>query len=273
MFKYGKAKVAAAINAFGYRIERFPAPAEAHYLERNPKYAEIIKTVKPFTISTYESIAALVDAVQYVSRNAVPGAILECGVWKGGFMMAAALALRETHDLRDLYLFDTFSGMTAPTNKDVDHQGVQAVDKYEPAIAGDHVDWCYAKLGDVQRNLASTGYPQDRCHFVRGDVLETLPSEAPSEIAILHLDTDWYESTLHELHHCYPRLSAGGVLIIDDYGHWRGCQKAVDEFFADSAQFLCPLDYSSRLTIKAGSEAAGWAVQSVGSTSRRKTQV
>ena len=81
--------------------------------------------------------------------------------------------------------------------------------------------------------LHGTGYPPERIHFVRGPVEETLPAGAPDEIALLRLDTDWYESTRHELEHLYPRLAAGGVLLVDDYGHWEGARKAVDEYFAD----------------------------------------
>jgi predicted O-methyltransferase YrrM len=156
--------------------------------------------------------------------------------------------------------------MTAPTDKDVDYRGAPAARTYEAAVAADRVDWCYAELDDVYRNMAFTGYPIERCHFVKGDVLETLPSAQPAQIAILHLDTDWYESTRHELEHCFPRLSPGGVLIIDDYGHWQGCRKAVDEYFAGTSQFFCALDYSARLTVKGGA-AVGWAANGASGSS------
>ena len=165
-------------------------------------------------------------------------------------MMAAALALRETNDLRDLYLFDTFAGMTTPTDNDVDYSGTPAMGRYAESMATDHNEWCYASLEDVRANMASTEYPGDKCHFVKGNVLETLPSGGPDQIAILRLDTDWYESTLHELKHLYPKLSTGGVLIIDDYGHWRGCQKAVDEYFAEGGPFLGRIDATGKIAIK-----------------------
>jgi hypothetical protein len=90
---------------------------------------------------------------------------------------------------------------------------------------------------------------------VIGRVEETLPQAAPDEIAILRLDTDWYESTRHELEHLYPRLSVGGILIIDDYGHWQGARKAVDEYFAgrSPAVFLNRVDYTCRLVVKPAS--------------------
>jgi hypothetical protein len=92
------------------------------------------------------------------------------------------------------------------------------------------------------------------CHFVKGSVLETLPREKPDEIAILRLDTDWYESTLHELRHLYPKVSHRGVLIIDDYGYWRGCQKAVDEFFAGNGPFLCRIDSTGLIGVVSDSK-------------------
>jgi O-methyltransferase len=254
--KYAKARVARAVNALGYKIERLLPPENApHYLQLDSNYAEIIKAVEPFTMTPYEKIGAMIDAARYVAHAKIPGAIVECGVWRGGSMMVAALALREANDYRDLYLFDTYAGMTAPTDQDIDYRGIPAAARYvESMTAAGHNDWCYASLDDVRRNLASTGYPEDKCHFVQGSVLDTLPSENPSEIAILRLDTDWYESTLHELKHLYPKLSHGGVLIIDDYGYWRGCRKAVEEFFARGRPFLCRLDETGRLGIKAAPE-------------------
>src|SRR5260370_10695337 len=128
--------------------------------------------------------------------------------------------------------------MSAPTDVDIDYRGAPEIEMYAESDAGDHNKWCYARLEDVRANLASTGYPAEKCHFVKGDVLKTLPCEEPRHIAILRLDTDWYESTLHELTHLYPRLSHGGVLIIDDYGHWQGCRKAVEEFFRKRGPLL-----------------------------------
>lgn len=249
--KYAKAKVVKAANALGYKIERLaPPPAEPHYLELDRRYAEILKAVQPYTMTSCERIAALVDAVRYVTEAKIPGAVVECGVWRGGSTMTAALALQQANDLRDLYLFDTFAGMSAPTDVDIDYRGAPAVDLYVASNAGDHNQWCYASLEDVQANLWSTGYPRAKCHFVKGDVLKTLPCDEPSEIAILRLDTDWYESTLHELTTLYPKLSHRGVLIIDDYGHWQGCRKAVDEFFRERGPLLCRLDLTGVMAVK-----------------------
>lgn len=250
MLNIAKAAIQKTANALGYKVERIAVAPEPHRLAADARYAHIMSMVKPFTMTSYERIAALIDAVRHVSNANIRGAIVECGVWRGGSMMAAALALLETGDVRDLYLFDTFAGMTAPTADDVDLRSVAAEQRYKDSLSADHNEWCYASLEDVRDNLLSTGYPQDKCHFIKGDVLQTLPLPQLNEIAVLRLDTDWYESTRHELQHLYPKLTRGGVLIVDDYGHWRGCRKAVDEYFRDRPPFLFEIDYTARMTIR-----------------------
>ena len=76
--------------------------------------------------------------------------------------------------------------------------------------------------------------------------------KSPDKIALLRLDTDWYESTKHELLHLYPILAMHGLLILDDYGIWAGCQKAVDEYFSERKIkiFLSRIDDSCRAAIK-----------------------
>ena len=113
--------------------------------------------------------------------------------------------------------------------------------------------WCYAPLDAVREAVLSSGYPSRKITFVKGRVEDTLPQAAPEKIAILRLDTDWYESTRHELETLYPRLVRGGVLILDDYGHWQGAKKAVDEYIEknDLKLFLSRTDYTGRVAIKA----------------------
>ena len=106
----------------------------------------------------------------------------------------------------------------------------------------------------VQKNLLGTGYDGNRLKFIKGKVEDTVPGYAPRHISLLRLDTDWYKSTLHELVHLYPRLSVGGVLIIDDYGHWRGCRKATDQYFEENNihVLLNRIDYTGRVAVKPG---------------------
>jgi O-methyltransferase len=213
---------------------------------------QIVSRVEPFTMTSLERRASLLGAVDHVARHGIVGDIVECGVWRGGSMMAVALALMARGDTsRDLYLYDTFEGMSEPTDADRSVTGESAQEQLERTARGEGV-WCEAGLEDVQANLRSTGYPVARIHLVKGKVEATIPGTVPQRIALLRLDTDWYESTRHELRHLYPLLSRNGVLIIDDYGHWQGARRAVDEYFADSAEpvFLHRVDYTARLLVK-----------------------
>jgi len=210
------------------------------------------KAVAPFTRTSLENVAALCSAVGYVVRNEIPGAIVECGVWKGGSMMAVAATLLRLGDTdRDLYLFDTFEGMPPPGSQDVYFTGEAASDLLRSEKAAERLR-ALAPLNDVQRNLVAVGYPVNRLHFVKGRVEETIPAQAPQEIALLRLDTDWYESTRHELVHLYPRLVRRGVLIVDDYGAWLGARQAVDEYLDENrlALLLNRIDESARIAVK-----------------------
>lgn len=210
----------------------------------------VIESVQPFTMTGVERLHALVEAVRYVCRAGIPGDIVECGVWRGGSSMAAALTLLNLNDTgRDLYLYDTFEGMSAPTATDASFDGISAEAQLRQAPKGEGI-WCEASEEDVRRNMESTGYPSGRVHLVRGKVEETIPGVLPERISILRLDTDWYESTRHELLHLFPRLSAGGILLIDDYGHWLGARRATDEFLASRPElFLHRVDYTCRLVV------------------------
>jgi predicted O-methyltransferase YrrM len=207
---------------------------------------EIIRAVEPYTMTSTERIHALIQAVRHIVRNRIPGDMVECGVWKGGSVMAMALTLLQLgdHD-RSLYLFDTFSGMTTPTDRDVDFEGQQAQTILDEVR-------CEASQQDVENAVFSTGYDREKIHFVGGRVEETIPAHAPELIALLRLDTDWYESTQHELLHLFPRLARGGVIIIDDYGHWRGARQAVDEYIAQNQipLLLNRIDYTGRIGVK-----------------------
>jgi O-methyltransferase len=214
----------------------------------------LLDRVRPYTMTSPERIFAAATAARFVVDAKVPGAIVECGVWRGGSSMAMAFALlsRGVSD-RDMYLFDTFEGMSSPTDADLDYTGRLAMETFERTqTADDRADWCAASIQVVRSNLALTGYPFDRLHLVQGKVEETLPGAAPEVIALLRLDTDWYESTKHEMETLYPRLTPGGVLIIDDYGHWQGSRLAVDEYLEanDVHLLLNRIDYTGRVALK-----------------------
>jgi hypothetical protein len=160
-------------------------------------------------------------------------------------MMAVALTLLQMGiSDRDLYLFDTYQGMPPPEDVDVDLYGHAASD---PASGSYDAAGCTVGLAAVQNAMRSTGYPPERIHYVVGMVEDTLPAKAPERIAFLHLDTDWYRSTRHELEQLFPRVSPGGSVMLDDYGHWKGARKATDEYLAQYAPGLAiiPCGYSA----------------------------
>lgn len=213
----------------------------------------ILERVRTETMTSPERVGALIDAVRHVQRHGIPGDIVECGVWRGGSSMAAALTVQESlGPERNLYLYDTFDGMSSPTDADKDALGRSASALLRQENKRTSSTWACCPRDQVEMNLRTTGYPLNRIHFIVGKVEETIPQTMPDCISVLRLDTDWYESTKHELIHLYPRLSVGGILIIDDYGHWMGARKAVDEYFAekDIPIFLSRVDYTGRIAIK-----------------------
>ena len=207
--------------------------------------------VRGWTMTSHSRVFALIVAVRYVVDNQVPGAIVECGVWRGGSMQAVARTLlgRGAGD-RDLHLFDTFAGMPAPTEADRRLAGPSARELLDGRPRTASV-WAIAGLDDVQAGMSSTGYPAERIHYHAGLVQDTIPAQAPERIALLRLDTDWYESTRHELAHLYDRLTPGAVIVVDDYDYWEGSRQAVDEFIAAGGHrlLLVPVD-SARIAVK-----------------------
>ncbi|MFM8982727.1 MAG: TylF/MycF/NovP-related O-methyltransferase [Spartobacteria bacterium] len=198
-----------------------------------------------------------IRAVDFIEERQIAGDIVECGVWRGGISMAMAIRLNTIGEPRNFFLYDTFEGMSAPTDHDVAPSGQKAENLLNQIQRNEtnHI-WAYAPLEKVRKNLETTGYPMEKMRFVKGPVEETIPGTLPEKIALLRLDTDWYESTRHELQHLYPRLSTGGVLILDDYGFWAGARKAVDEFFSS-------LDPRPALTVVRDgiADSAHWAIK------------
>lgn len=204
------------------------------------------------TMTSIERIDALRASVEYVVKNTVPGDFVECGVWRGGSMIAIALTLQRIGAQRRLWLYDTFSGMPPPGRDDFDFRGRSAQELMAQENPETSYIWAKSSLDDVKLGLRETGYAEDAIEFVVGPVESTLPNRAPEKIALLRLDTDWFESTYCELVHLWPRLVDGGVLIIDDYGDWAGAKKAADSYFAEQKLFplLHRVDPSARVIVK-----------------------
>jgi O-methyltransferase len=240
----------------GYAFTRIPDPEQilASHPDLDPAFASAYARCASFTATSPERMYAVWQAVLHLAATGVEGDIVECGVWRGGSSMLAALALAHVGDSqRRLHLYDTFAGMTEPSGRDAGPDGVPVASYWEQ-VKRDRVDTLILSAGleDVRANMARTGIASERVVYVEGPVEATIPASVPERIALLRLDTDWYESTRHELEHLWPLLAVGGVLIIDDYGHWQGAREAVDEFFRDrdDAPLLCRVDYTGRMGVR-----------------------
>ena len=255
------------LNILGYKVCKNAAEIISYPVEASPKDIKLIKAVKNITpngkrditnelsMCTVPAIWAAISAVRHVEENKIKGDIVECGVWRGGCALAMASILKEYGSKRKVYLFDTFAGMTDPTAQDMDGsigaEQMKFVEKYNPFLYSDN-DPRHTLLF-IKKIFKEHGL-SEYVEFVKGDVKTTLNPKCtrPSEIAVLRLDTDYYDSTRHELEFLYPRLAKMGVLMIDDYGAFQGTKLACDEFF--KKQKFKPLawtiDYTCRGYIK-----------------------
>lgn len=201
--------------------------------------------VKEYTLTSPERGYALYKGIEYLSKRRIPGDFVECGVYQGGSSLLAALSFRRFQDgSRKYWLYDTFTGMPSPTEEDhIAHTG-QALSERNPE------GWWQAAEKQVLQIFVENKVPQSMVHLVPGKVEDTLKKEVPKKIALLRLDTDWYSSTKVELDILYKKLVPGGILVIDDYGHFTGAKQAVDEFFRDKPEFLARIDYTGRILVK-----------------------
>lgn len=202
------------------------------------------------------AIAQLCRAVEHLVHHRISGDVVECGVYRGASIVAIirTLQMLGVND-RDVWLYDTFAGMPKP----------QSIDRYYGEEEGDSIrsweqrklddggsNWVRAELADVQEYVSRTRYPENRLHFIKGLVESTIPDKAPEQISLLRLDTDFYSSTKHELVHLYPRVVSGGVVIIDDYGAYRGSRQATDEYLKENniCVLLSRIDEHVRMFVK-----------------------
>lgn len=234
-------------------------------------FEDIWKTVQPFTMVGKNRAFGLYEAVNHVLDHRISGDFVQCGVWRGGSAMLIALVLKARGvTKRRIMLFDTFTGMTPPTEADRDLNDIPArelMDKAEPGS----LMMADCDLKTVRANMISTGYDRKMFGYIEGDVCDTLPFDGIRNIALLYLDTDFHDSTAAELEHLYPLVRPGGVVIIDDYGHWQGARTAFDAFLKSEraggqVHFPVPLDYTGRLFIKPAPQAGIGAMPPVSKT-------
>ncbi len=218
-------------------------------------FQELYNFCKPFTMTSTERMYSLYKAVNYVLENNISGDFVECGVWKGGSALLIAKMLADKNILnRKIILYDTYEGMSEPTEQDKNIAGQPATSLLqESSIEIQDSIWCYSSFKEVKHNLSLSGLLPESIVMIKGKVEDTIPTQLPTKsISLLRLDTDWYESTKHELNYLYPLLNKNGVLIIDDYGHWEGCRKAVDEYVLthNLSILFNRIDNTGRLAIK-----------------------
>jgi hypothetical protein len=234
----------------GYKI------VKDDYQEKYAEFLDIYEACKPYTMTSTDRMFSLYKAVEYIIKNGIEGDFVECGVWKGGSsMLIAKTLLKFGVSNRHIWMYDTYEGMSEPTDKDKDPAGTSAEELLKKSSKQDAASiWCYSGIDEVKGHLQSTGYPIELIHFIKGKVEDSIPVVMPENpIALLRLDTDWYESTKHEMDHLYPHLVQKGILIIDDYGHWQGARKAIDEYLSEHkiAMLLNTIDYTGRIAVKA----------------------
>jgi len=214
---------------------------------------ELWDRVRPFTMTSQARVVNLERAVNYLIDRSIPGDFVECGVGAGGSMMAIAYTLLARGvDDRRLLLYDTFAGMARPTDEDISVFGKPATRKWDRKNVDGECTWHNFPLEQVKANMGRCAYPDTRVHFHKGLVQDTLPQNDSEAIALLRLDTNLYESTVTECRELIPKLSVGGVLIVDDYFRWLGQQKAVDEFLRenDQSMLLVRIDDHAAIGVK-----------------------
>ncbi len=215
------------------------------------EFIDVYRKCSPYTMTAIERLYSLYKSVEYITKYKIPGDIVECGVWRGGSMMLCAITLLKLKDTeRTLYLYDTYEGMTEPTEKDIRIRDNILANNIYSELKNKKI-FC-SPLSDVKNAMYSTGYPKEKLKFIVGKVEDTIPSNMPEKISLLRLDTDWFESTYHELKHLFPKLTVNGVIIIDDYGYWKGAKQATDNYLKENKVkiLLNRIDHSARIGIK-----------------------
>lgn len=193
-------------------------------------YEKFLKISETYTMCSLEDRKNIIDSINYIERNSIEGDIVECGVWKGGNLMLLKFICEDLGLKKNIYGFDLFDDMPNGGEYDFDKYGKKpSFYKNHPSTEN---EWCKSSLEELKINL-NQHFESHNIKLIKGDVCLTLKSNEhlPEKISLLRLDTDFYESTKCELDILYPKLSKGGVLIIDDYNEWNGSRKAVDDFF------------------------------------------
>jgi hypothetical protein len=254
-----KSLIQQGFNAFGYQVLKVDDKRLRPVLlplEFTSAEKDLINHIVKNNLSmvSLPRLIATANSVKYAIINDIEGDFVECGVWRGGNSILAAGLISIYGSDKAVYLFDTFKGMTPPTEDDFKiKSGKSAKIKHTELQRDNYNAWCYADLQDVMHNFEHLGLSKN-IYYIQGDVRETLsvPDNLPKKISVLRLDTDWFDSSYAELKTLYPLLSGGGVLMLDDYGKWSGAKKAADTYFDEINEKSCFyfIDEAGRFHIK-----------------------
>lgn len=255
MYTNFKNIIKSAFKLFGFEIKKIKSNIPIEFSDVEKDIFNYVINNK-LTMVSAEKLIATILSCKFVIDNNIKGDFVECGVAAGGNSIAAAMMFKKYKSKKKVFLFDTFEGMTAPGKHDYRiSDNSLPIKKYNESIRDGYNQWCYVALNEVKNNFKKAGVYKKNIVFIKGDVTKSLldKNNLPKSISVLRLDTDWYESTTSELNNLYPILSEYGVFLIDDYGHWGGQKKAVDNFFNES-KYRKPLltysDKAGRLGIK-----------------------
>jgi hypothetical protein len=247
-----------ALAFAGAKMRKPPAPINP--VEFSGTDLEVLNYVidNGLTMASRERVIATINACKHAVEARIDGDFVECGVWRGGCCIAAKLTFENYRSDKKVWLFDTFAGMTPPSDLDTTNfsSGATAERFKKNQSPVGYNNWCFAPLDEVKSNLERSGADLSGVRFVVGDVVTTLANREniPPKISVLRLDTDFYDSTKAELETLYPRLAVGGSLLIDDFGHWDGARRAVEEYFGALPPRDRPLfhltDYTGRMGVK-----------------------
>jgi O-methyltransferase len=177
---------------------------------------ELFNLVKPYTMIYFEELFNLYKLACAVQKRGVPGAIVECGVCNGGSAAVLASAFAAS-PRRLLWLYDNFDGLPP-------------ADPEDGAVAPLFTGMFKGTVDNVGKVLAKVGFPPERVVLRNGLFAHTFAQPLPDQVALLHINSDWYESELLSLKTFYPRMPDGGVVILGDYGYWEGARKAFYAF-------------------------------------------
>lgn len=204
-----------------------------------------IGIVSPLSMTSINRISGLYESLEHIRINNIDGDLVECGVWRGGNILGMMEYCYFHNMNKKIWLYDTFEGMTEPSDRDINKNNIPAKNILDSVK-------CFCPIDEVKNNLSKSSFSQNNLRYIIGDVNKTLrvKEQIPESISLLRLDTDWYDSTLIELQVLFPILSSNGILILDDYGHWKGCQQATDEYFKGINVQFKKLDYTGRLLVK-----------------------